>query len=232
MIDAQVATAVTRSAPDTTPATMSNPLSLLPYALAAANGRVDGHSAAALIAAGLTLLQRSAPLVRALSNQTPALLLPQGPAFVAALGACDGHTALVLDPAADASATGAALRLAGAGVVFTHSALATQVPDGPLIVRLDNVPREAEVSGPGVTARCIDLGSHVGLTLEGERDPEGSEAPVLQWVDDYGLRRLSHREIFAAATISPDTAQSGAYRGDVTRVIETLLLPLLRGAHC
>ena len=53
---------------------MSDPLALLPLALAAGGGRIgvagDEHllDAQQLVAAGLTLLQRSAPLVRALSG--------------------------------------------------------------------------------------------------------------------------------------------------------------------
>jgi hypothetical protein len=42
------------------------PLSLLPLALAAGGGRVDQYETQQLVAAGLTLLQRCAPLVRAL----------------------------------------------------------------------------------------------------------------------------------------------------------------------
>ena len=54
---------------------MSNPLGLLPIAIAASGGRVDGFEAQQLVAAGLTLLQRSAPLVRALSGRRSAILL-------------------------------------------------------------------------------------------------------------------------------------------------------------
>ena len=53
---------------------MTDPLALFPLALAAGSGRigavgVDVFDAPQLVAAGLTLLQRSAPLVRALANR-------------------------------------------------------------------------------------------------------------------------------------------------------------------
>ena len=52
---------------------MSDPLALLPLALAAGAGRIGVagdalYDAPQLVAAGLTLLQRSAPLVRALGG--------------------------------------------------------------------------------------------------------------------------------------------------------------------
>ena len=66
---------------------MSDPLALLPLALAAGAGRVGvagadagDYDAQQLVAAGLTLLQRSAPLVRALSGRRAAILLPTVPA--------------------------------------------------------------------------------------------------------------------------------------------------------
>lgn len=48
---------------------MSEPFALLPLAAAAAGGRVDGYEAAQLVAASLTLLQRSMPLGRALGGR-------------------------------------------------------------------------------------------------------------------------------------------------------------------
>ena len=63
---------------------MTDPLSLLTLACAAAGGRVDDYEAAQLIAAGVTLLQRSAPLVRALSGRRSAILLPTSHAFLTA----------------------------------------------------------------------------------------------------------------------------------------------------
>jgi hypothetical protein len=51
---------------------MSNPLGVLPLAMAAHGGTLDDIPSAQLVAAGLTLLQRSAPLVRALYGKRAA----------------------------------------------------------------------------------------------------------------------------------------------------------------
>jgi len=201
---------------------MANPLSLLPYAIAASDGRVGGRSASALIAAGLTLLQRSAPLVRSLASGPPAILLPHGSAFVAAIGACDGHPALVLDPALDASTIRSQLDLASASVVFTETVYADRVPSDRLIVLLDDAPRETQVRPAGALPKRVDLGSHVGLALEGDRETGGSEAAVLLWVDGEMLRQLSHRDVMSSHTIG----------ARVPAVVEDLLRPLLRGERC
>ena len=79
---------------------MSDPLALLPLALAAGGGRIgaaagDILDAQQLVAAGLTLLQRSAPLVRALSGKRSAILLPTSPQFLTALAASEGRGAVL-----------------------------------------------------------------------------------------------------------------------------------------
>ena len=79
---------------------MSDPLGLLPIASAASGGRVDGFEAQRLVAAGLTLLQRSAPLMRALSGRRSAILLPTSPAYVMALAASEGRGAVLINPLA------------------------------------------------------------------------------------------------------------------------------------
>ncbi len=176
---------------------MSDPLALLPFAMAAANRRVHGVDVSALIAAGVTLLQRSASLVRALAERRPALLLPHGPAFVTALAACDGHTALVLDADASADEIARQLDTGGAGVVFTLEALEAGLPAGASVVRLDDVPRSAVVR-IGTDMRQVDLGSHVGLALEGETGVAGSDEPVLAWVRGGAEVTVSHREVMTA----------------------------------
>src|SRR5215208_2325860 len=82
------------------PPRMSAPLSLLPLAAAAGGGRVDEYEAQQLVAAGFTLLQRSAPLVRALAGRRAGILLPASPAFLTALAACEGRGAVLINPLA------------------------------------------------------------------------------------------------------------------------------------
>src|SRR3954463_14178406 len=101
---------------------MSNPLALLPLALAARGGQVDQYEAQQLVAAGLTLLQRSAPLVRALSGKRSAILLPTSPHFLVALAASEGRGAVLINPLAAPAEIDFQLRDAGVGAVFTTSA--------------------------------------------------------------------------------------------------------------
>jgi hypothetical protein len=64
-------------APGVTP--MSDPFAVLPYAAAAGGGRVDAYEAQQLVAAGLTLLQRSAPLARRSRAAAPPSCSPPRP---------------------------------------------------------------------------------------------------------------------------------------------------------
>ncbi len=153
---------------------MSDPLSLLPLAIAAGGGTVDGFEAQQLVAAGLTLLQRSAPLVRALAGRRAAILLPTSPQFVVALGACEGRGAVLVNPLAAAPEIAYQFADAEVGAVFTIGALAERVPENVVRVLLDEAPRCASVLAGG-TARDVDLGSHFGLPLEGEAGTPGSD---------------------------------------------------------
>jgi long-chain acyl-CoA synthetase len=153
---------------------VTNPLALFPLALAAGRGTVDGFEAQQLVAAGLTLLQRSAPLVRALSARRSAILLPTSPQFVVALAASEGRGAVLVNPLAAPAEVAFQCHDANVGAVFTISALAERVPDGFPIVLLDEAPRTARVIASGGT-REVDLGSHHGLSLEGERDAGGRD---------------------------------------------------------
>jgi len=161
---------------------MSNPLALLPLALAAGGGRISALGNAPgeqmevqqLVAAGLTLLQRSAPLVRALSGRRSAILLPTSPAFITALAASDGRGAVLINPLASAAEIAFQCADASVGALFTTSAFTSRVPAGLTVVLLDDAPRTARVlSDRG--ERTIDLGSHHGLVLEGERDAPGRD---------------------------------------------------------
>ncbi len=170
---------------------MSNPFSLLPYAIAAAGAQVSNQPAQALVAAGVTLLQRCAPLVRRLAVKPPAVLLPRGPALVTALAACDGHAALVVEATLDIAQRKAELAIAPFGVLFTIRAHASECPADVMTVLLDDVPARATVQFDGA-ARVVDLGSHVGLPLEGERGAAGSDEPVVRFVQDGRLLQVSH----------------------------------------
>jgi len=159
---------------------VSDPLGLFPIAIAAGGGHVDGFEAQQLIAAGLTLLQRSAPLVRALHRRRSALLLPTSAPFLTALAASEGRGAVLINPLASPFEVAYQIADANAGAVFTTTGLADRVPREVTRVLLDDAPRSARVTADGLT-RDVDLGSHVGLTLEGDADTAGSpdEAAVV-----------------------------------------------------
>jgi long-chain acyl-CoA synthetase len=158
---------------------VSDPLALLPLALAAGGGRIGATGTAPfdtqqLVAAGLTMLQRSAPLVRALSGKRSAILLPTAPAFLTALAASEGHGAVLVNPLASPTEIAYQCRDANVGAVFTSSALASRLPSEMPFVLLDDAPRAARVVTPDRT-QDVDLGSHHGLTIEGERDVRGRD---------------------------------------------------------
>src|SRR3569833_1881416 len=108
---------------------MADPFSLFPLALAAHGGRVDDFPADQLVAAGVSLLQRSATLVRALSGKRSAILLPTSPQFFVALAASEGRGAVLINPLAARPEIEHQLRDATVGAVFTTSALAGRLPD-------------------------------------------------------------------------------------------------------
>ena len=180
-----------------------NPYAVLPLAIAAGGGRVDAFEAQQLVAAGLTLLQRSAPLVRALAGRRAAILLPTGPAFVVALAASEGRGAVLVNPLASPAEVAFQLADAGAGAVFTNAALAAHVPAGVAVVLLDDAPRTARVVAGGVT-RDVDLGAHFGLDVAGETDVPGrdEECAIVYTSAMAGEplgARLTHRNLLANA---------------------------------
>lgn len=182
---------------------MSDPLSLLPLAIAAGGGAVDGFEARQLVAAGLTLLQRSAALVRALAGRRAAILLPTSPQVLVALAASEGHGAVLVNPLSAAPEIAHQLVDAGVGAVFTNAALAGRVPESVARVLLDDAPRTARVLAGG-TARDVDLGSHFGLDLAGEEGTPGSdeEAAVVYTSAMAGRPLgaiLTHRNLLANA---------------------------------
>lgn len=158
---------------------MSDPLALLPLTLAAANGRIDGVETRRLVAAGVGLLQRTAPLVRALHGRRSAILLPPGPGLIVALAASEGRSALPFAPPVEAGDVATALAQAGVGAVFTRHEFTPLVPPTMPFVVLDEVPARARWVGSDGGERTLDLTSHDGLRLEGDVAVEGADEEVL-----------------------------------------------------
>ena len=192
---------------------MSDSLSFLPFALAAGGGELDGVQVRALVAAGVTLLRRSAPVVRAMDGKRSAIMLPPSSAFITSLAASSGRGAVVLDTLADPSAILAQVAECNVGIVFTTNALASRVPDHVGHVIVDDVPRAAQVVLAAET-RVVDLGAHVGLALSGEVDADGSEEEAVVIVSDaaHGGRSptsLSHAQLLSCAR---ETARACSFR--------------------
>jgi long-chain acyl-CoA synthetase len=182
---------------------MSDPLAVLPLALAAGGGRVDQYEAQQLVAAGLTLLQRSARLVRALAGRRGAILLPTSPAFVTALAACEGRGAVLVNPLAAPPEIAAQLEDANVGAVLTIAALAGRLPAGRVAVLLDDAPRRAQVVDGGAATE-VDLGTHFPLPLEGDPEVPGrDEEAAIVYTSAMAGRPLgailTHRNLLANA---------------------------------
>ena len=195
------------------------------------------------MAAGVTLLTRSPQLVRALSGRRSALLLPNGGAFLVALGASEGRGAALINPLSDPLEIANQLADANVGAVFTTAALAKGLPPGLTHVLLDEAPRYARVIAAG-EPRDVDLGAHFGLSLEGDPDVPGSEeeAVIVYMPETSGSRPASvmtHRVLLhnarAAASATgmgtSDRVLSVLPFTDQFGLIVTLVAPLLAGAH-
>ncbi|MEP7346207.1 MAG: AMP-binding protein, partial [Gemmatimonadaceae bacterium] len=221
---------------------MSDPFGLISIAAARGGGSVDGYGASQLVAAGQTLLQRSAPLVRALMGKRSAILLPPSHQFFTALAASDGRGAVLINPLAAPAEVAFQLTDAEVGATFTSRALAAKLPPDAPRVYLDDSPRTAvaEVAGD---IRTIDLGSHVGLAIEGDPDVPGSddEAVVVYTSAMAGLPLgavLTHRNLLAnlrsslkATDASPaDHALAVIPFAHLFGLVVSGLTPLLSGA--
>jgi acyl-CoA synthetase (AMP-forming)/AMP-acid ligase II len=179
---------------------MTDPLSLVPLSLAARGGLIDAHPVATLVAAGVTLLQRSAPLVRALSMGRSAIVLPPSAAVLVALAASDGRGAVLLDPASTAARLREQLSESNVRAVFTVRALMEPVGRDRPIVLLDRAPWQATVL-TGDDEFTVDLGSHFGLSLVGEQDVPGRDEECVVFYDADTTARaksISHRDLLAA----------------------------------
>ena len=221
---------------------MSNPLSLFPIALAAGGGVVDGVAATQWTAAGFTLLQRSAPLVRALAGRRSAILLRPSGAVLTALAASDGRGAVLLPADASEAEIARWIAVASVGAVFTNRALAPRVRSGLCaVVTLDDSPRTATVTQGGKQS-VVDLGSHFALELAGE-DDAGRDEECLLAVADRGktshLAVFSHRNVLALARGAVDAVS--LIKGDhvlaampvdaLAPLALTVAAPLLAGAR-
>lgn len=217
---------------------MSDPLALLPLALAAGGGRLNRIDASRAVAAGFTLLQRCAPLVRALAGKRAAAVLPADPAFLCALAASDGRGLFWCDPHVSPDELGSRSAACDVGAVFTMEtftatcrlALGADIP----LVLLDDAPAHAVVHA-GDRRIVVDLGSHFGLPLEGQRDAEGRDEECLL----IGERILTHRDLLrdarafgATAGLTPvDRTMTVMPTADVDLFVAGVVAPLLYGGE-
>lgn len=180
---------------------MSDPLALFPFALAAGGGHLDQVEVTASVAAGITLLQRCAPLVRALSGKRGGALLPAGSRLLTALAASEGRALVWIDPAVSVDQLLSDIRLHEVGALFTTSEWADRLPPAfqatIALVLLNEAPAHALVR-MGDREWSVDLGSHFGLSLEGDREAEGREEPCLL-VAGQAHRVHTHRELLQRA---------------------------------
>ena len=219
---------------------MSEPLALVPLAAAARGGYIDSLDARQLVAAGLTLLQRCAPLVRALAPWRGAVLLPNSPAYLVALAACEGRGAVLLHPDESPAEIARILAATDARVVFTVERFGSIVAESVPRVYLDAVPGHASFVH-GQERRVVDLGSHFGLTVVGEGDTEGRDEEAVIGRDERSgeLVALTHRTLLAAArTLAAELAFGGdpsvlaaAPFSDPSGLTAALIAPLLAGAR-
>jgi acyl-CoA synthetase (AMP-forming)/AMP-acid ligase II len=219
---------------------MSNPLSLISFAAAARGGSIEGTDSRLLVAAGVTVLQRCAPLVRELAGGRGALLMPDSAAYLAALAACEGRGAVLVDPAAPPEEIARALEESGARVVFTVERFAGKLEGAVPRVLLDELPGHVAFIH-GTERRRVDVGSHFGLEIAGEEESEGSDEEAIVARERAGepFRSFTHRELLGAAR-GVVTAH-GIEEGDEVRsslpfheahgLVAGLLAPLLAGAR-
>ena len=216
---------------------------MLPFVIAAGNGRIDGTPAASLVAAGFTLLQRSAPLVRALAGRRSAILLPTSGAYITALAASEGRGAVLVDPLATSAELARQLDEADVGAIFASRALAPRLPvtERPIVL-LDDTPRRATIIAGG-SETVKDLGSHFGLDLAGEeaagRDEECAVVYTSAMAGTPLGAVLTHRNLLANARGAVD-ALSLHERDHVLAALPfanllgftvTMTAPLLAGAR-
>jgi hypothetical protein len=215
---------------------MLDPLTLL----AARNGTVDAHPVPDLVAAGHALLQRCAPLVRALHGRQLAVLLPPSHRIITAIAASEGRSAIFIDPALGQDQLHDLLRGENVGACLTLAQLANRLPPALLRVELDRSPRTSTVVGPDVD-RVIDLTTHTGLMLEGEAEVPGAMSEAVRCASaEDGVETLSHRTLLETGralarslsltaadrflTVAPVHSRFGLMHGMMTPLVAGLAL--------
>jgi acyl-CoA synthetase (AMP-forming)/AMP-acid ligase II len=186
------------------------------------------------------MLQRCAPLVRELARGRGAVLLDNSAAYLVALAACEGRGALLLDPRCGTKDIARALDESDGRVVFTVERYAAAVREGAAIVLLDELPGHV-VFVHGNERRRLDVGSHFGLSIEGDEESEGSDEEAIVARDTAGgaFRSFTHRELLEAARGVVNAAALG--QGDEVPALlpfheahgltAGLIAPLLAGAR-
>lgn len=120
--------------------------------------------------------------MRALAGKSAAALLPAGSGLLTALAASDGRALVWIDPKTPVDTLVTDVPQHHIGALFTTTDLADCLPQHLLgtiaLVLLDQAPAHAVVR---VADRelSVDLGSHFGLSLEGDREAEGRDEPCL-----------------------------------------------------
>lgn len=221
-------------------------MDLLPLRAAAGGGSIDGIPAAALVAAGFTLLQRSAPLVRALAGKRSAVLLPSSPAFLTALAASDGRGAVLVNPQAAPAEIAHQLADAQVGAVFTVGAMQGRLPPEMPRVLLDEAPAAAtflaRAGDPG--SQRVDLGSHFGMDLEGDAEATGRDeecaivytsamqgTPLGAVLTHRNLLTNARQAVQAAALIPEDHLLAVLPFAHLFGLTVSLTAPMLAGAR-
>ncbi|MFM8779872.1 MAG: hypothetical protein ACKOFO_00030, partial [Gemmatimonadota bacterium] len=145
-------------------------------------------------------------------------------AAVVALAASDGRGAVVLPLDRSPEELAAHCAASDVGAVFTLASHRDQVPASLGVVLLDAIPRTAMVRTPEGREQMVDLGSHVGLTIEGETDLPGRDEEALL-LPATSVLTLTHRALldFDGLGVEIDPSRSDA------AIVTALLIPLLAG---
>jgi long-chain acyl-CoA synthetase len=219
-------------------------MDLVSLRAAAGGGTIDGVPAAQLVAAGFTLLQRSATLVRALAGKRSAVLVPTSPQFLVALAASDGRGAVLLNPLAAAAEIAFQLADGDVGAVFTVPALAARLPPGTVYALLHDAPVEATVVAADGAAARVDLGSHFGLELSGDADAPGRDEecavvytsamrgrPLGAILTHRNLLANARQTVEAAANVREDHVLAVLPFSHLFGLVSSGIAPLLAGAR-